>query len=194
MILFFDTETTGKWNFKAPVEDESQPRLVQLACILQTDDAKTKARLDLIVQPEGTTIPDEASRIHGITTETAHVYGVPLGLAMALFSALLLKTEECVAYNADFDRKVMQRAGLLSNGDPDIFHPTMKWSDPMKDATDWCKLPGPYGNKWPKLGEAYEFFFGSPLAGAHNALADVSATVKLYWLLKKIGRAPGFAA
>lgn len=70
MYLFFDTETTGlpkRWN--APVTDlENWPRLVQLAWIMYDDRGNMLESRDVIVKPEGFTIPPEASRVHGITT------------------------------------------------------------------------------------------------------------------------------
>lgn len=59
MYLFFDTETTGlpkRWN--APVTDlENWPRLVQLAWIMYDDRGNMLESRDVIVKPEGFTIP-----------------------------------------------------------------------------------------------------------------------------------------
>ena len=80
MYLFFDTETTGlpkRWN--APVTDlENWPRLVQLAWIMYDDRGNMLESRDVIVKPEGFTIPPEASRVHGITTLVAREKGEPL--------------------------------------------------------------------------------------------------------------------
>lgn len=38
MILFYDTETTGKADFRAAPDAAHQPRLVQLAAILANPD------------------------------------------------------------------------------------------------------------------------------------------------------------
>ena len=77
MYLFFDTETTGlpkRWN--APVTDlENWPRLVQLAWIMYDDRGNMLESRDVIVKPEGFTIPPEASRVHGITTLVAREKG-----------------------------------------------------------------------------------------------------------------------
>lgn len=65
---FFDTETAGlPKNFSAPTTDvDNWPRLVQLSWIL-TDERKEV----FIIRPDGFTIPEEASNVHGITTERA---------------------------------------------------------------------------------------------------------------------------
>ena len=69
MYLFFDTETTGlpkRWN--APVTDlENWPRLVQLAWMEYDAVGKVLDSRDVIIYPEGYTIPPEVSRLHGIT-------------------------------------------------------------------------------------------------------------------------------
>jgi len=73
MYLFFDTETTGlPRNWKAPVTDlNNWPRLVQLAYLLYDENGNKITGGDYIIKPEGFTIPINASRIHGISTERA---------------------------------------------------------------------------------------------------------------------------
>jgi DNA polymerase III subunit epsilon len=51
MLLFFDTETTGLPDFRAPSDAPQQPHLVQLACILATDEGETLERWQTIVKP-----------------------------------------------------------------------------------------------------------------------------------------------
>jgi len=73
MYLFFDTETTGlPKNWKAPVTDlNNWPRLVQLAFLYYDNNGNMISGGDFIIKPEGFTIPTEASRIHGISTDRA---------------------------------------------------------------------------------------------------------------------------
>jgi DNA polymerase III epsilon subunit-like protein len=56
----------------------------------------------------------------------------------------------------------------------------------MKETTNICKLPGSYGKfKWPKLTEAHEHFFGTPVEGAHDAMTDVRACKRIFFEIKK---------
>lgn len=188
MILFYDVETTGKADFNRPHTDPTQPRVVQLAALL-FDGERQLAALNFIIQPDGFLIPEEAANIHGITYERAMDEGVNIDFALGAFVNLAALAELQVGHNIDFDRFVMR--GEL--------HRARRWDAlaelptycTMLAATPICKLParttryrGDDGYKWPRLSEAYEFAFGQPLLDAHNAMADLSATVALYrWLI-----------
>ncbi len=73
MNLFFDTETTGlPRNWKAPVTDtKNWPRMVQLAYLLFDDAGNQIDGGDYIIKPVGFTIPDDAARVHRISTHRA---------------------------------------------------------------------------------------------------------------------------
>lgn len=180
--LVFDTETTGKADFKLPPEDPVQPRLVQLGAILY-EDTHVMAELNLIVRPNGFTIPDEAAKVHGITTEKALAFGVDEKLALLCFSALLEKAETLVAHNIQFDGIVIGRAYHIHNL---IIPPPAKKVCTMHSMTDVCKISGPYGPKWPSLMEAFVHVTGSPFDGAHDAMADVRACAKVFQWLNKM--------
>lgn len=183
MILFFDTETTGKCEFKLPPEHPSQPHIVQLAAVLFDDNRIERASLNVIVSPDGFDIPKEASDIHGITTEIAIGCGVPLVSAMFLFSKLCGIAGEIVAHNIDFDYLMVQ-AECARLGKPCRMTEVARFCT-MKASTDICKLPGNYGKyKWPKLEEAYRHFTGKELEGAHDALADVRGCAAVYFAMR----------
>ena len=95
MILVYDTETTGlprDWN--APLTDgENWPRLVQLAWQLHSPDGKLVSRGNRIVRPDGFTIPFNAAKVHGITTERAEAEGVDLDSALEEFGRDLDQAE-----------------------------------------------------------------------------------------------------
>lgn len=183
-ILFFDTETTGKVARKKDATDAAQPDLVQLAAILCDEDLNEVASLNCIVYPQSWVIPDEAANIHGISQAKALKYGVSLPTAFNTFVEMSEVAERFVAHNIEFDTVIMQRAAARLKMDVDPFggkqmRCTMKASKPI------LKLPNksPYiqdAFKFPKLIEVYEHFFNEGFDGAHDALVDVRATIRVY--------------
>ena len=91
MYLFFDTETTGlPRNYKAPLTDSRNwPRMVQIAYLIADETGDELERHDHIIKPEGFTIPNRASRLHGITTEKAINEGVLLEPILNEFAAAI---------------------------------------------------------------------------------------------------------
>lgn len=187
MYLFFDTETTGlPRNWKAPVTDLANwPRLVQLAYFFFDSGGNQVCGGNFIIKPAGFTIPAEAARIHGITTERAQKEGGDLGAVLRGFQEAVGRAEYLVAHNMSFDEKILG-AEFLRNKMPDTL-PAKKKICTMQSSTDHCALPGPYGYKWPKLAELYYKLFRADFEEAHNAAADVAATIKCFWELKRLG-------
>jgi DNA polymerase III epsilon subunit-like protein len=186
--LVFDTETTGKADFKNPDKVDNQPRLVQLAAVLvQTTEkvAEIKSEINILVDP-GVPIPPDASKVHKIFDADVKAFGMSTKVAVSIFNNLLKRADRIVGHNIDFDILVM-----LSEYRREILDPVLlrRGKIPrvctMKTSTDILKLPGRYGYKFPTLGETYSYFKGAPLSGAHNALVDVRATVDILVALEK---------
>lgn len=187
MYLFFDTETTGlPQNWKAPVTDlKNWPRLVQLAYLVYDKNGGLINSGDYIIKPSGFVIPKEASRIHGITTEKALDEGVELNEVLVDFEKKIASAEVLVAHNLKFDEKIMG-AELLRNQFKNSLT-SKKGICTMETSVDFCGLMGGYGLKWPKLSELHYKLFGFNFEAAHNAAADINATAKCFWELKRIG-------
>ena len=185
-LLFFDTETTGvPRNYKAPASDlKNWPRLVQIAWLLADDDGGEIESAEYIVKPEGFTIPAEAARIHGISTGMAIRDGLDIKSVLAEALMCLGKVSQLVGHNIDFDEKILG-AELLRAGHPNCVETKQRLCT-MRSATDYCRLPGPYGYKWPKLEELHRKLFNQPLEGAHRALVDVRACAKCYFELRRL--------
>lgn len=182
MTLIFDTETTGKAHFDLPVDDLSQPRLVQLAGLLLDANLEERAAFCFLVKPDGYEIPKEASSIHGITTEIAQASGFSPDDVLEFFARFTTGVIERVAHNQDFDSLVIASA-YCRLGQINYLARIPQALCTMRLMTDRCKLPGKYGFKWPKLEEAYRHCTGSELSGAHDALVDCRACATIYrWL------------
>ncbi len=187
MYLFFDTETTGlPQNWKAPVTDvHNWPRMIQLAWILSDAEGKTIASNDYIIRPEGFRIPPEASAVHGISTEKALEEGVDLQDVLREFNQLISESEYLVAHNIKFDEKIVGAEFIRNNIASELFRKPRLCT--MLSSVDYCKIPGYYGYKWPKLDELHQKLFGESFDNAHDAAADIGATAKCFWELKKRG-------
>lgn len=186
MYLFFDTETTGiPRDYKAPASDLGNwPRLVQLAWLVADEAATEVASAECIVKPDGFTIPDDAARIHGITTDMAVRKGVDLESVLAEIAPNIEKASALVAHNIAFDEKVLG-AELLRVGSPNLVESKQRICT-MRGATDYCRLPGRYGYKWPTLQQLHTKLFDEPFEGAHRALTDVRACARCYFELKRL--------
>lgn len=187
MYLFFDTETTGlpkRWN--APVTDlENWPRLVELAWVEYDAGENVLDRRDVIIYPDGYTIPPEVSCLHGITTSIAREKGRPLKEVMEEFAEKVDGAAALVGHNIGFDECIVgaefERLRMMTT----LFLKPKYCT--MKSSTDYCRLPGKKGFKAPRLAELHQILFGVGFENAHNALADVEATARCFWELKKRG-------
>ena len=186
MYLFFDTETTGlPKNWKAPVTDlNNWPRLVQLAYLYYDRNGNLISGGDFIIKPVGYSIPAEASRIHGITNEKAFEEGKALLPVLQEFHALITESEYLVAHNISFDEKIVG-AEFLRNSMPDSLASKRKICT-MQGTTNFCKIDGLYGYKWPKLSELHYKLFRENFEEEHNAAVDIHATAKCFWELRRL--------
>lgn len=184
MNLFFDTETTGKCDFRCSAEYDGHPRIVQFAALLCDEKGKEMAMFSAIVKPSGWTVPDEAAAIHGVTTDIAERAGVPVACVLSMFGMMAAQADTVIAHNIDFDDLVTRSEYCRAEKQP-RFASLAKFCT-MKATTNLCKLPGNYGKyKRPKLEEAYRILLGKELMGAHDALADVRACAELFFHLNK---------
>lgn len=187
MYLFFDTETTGiPKNWKAPISDlDNWPRLVQIAWLQYDGKGKKLSEEDYIIKPDGFTIPAEAAQVHGISTERAREEGVALRGVLEEFAAAIEASDVLVAHNMNFDEKIMG-AEFLREGIANSLFETERLCT-MQASTNYCKLPGNYGFKWPRLSELHLKLFGCDFEEAHNATVDIAACAKCFWELKERG-------
>ncbi|MBV6642999.1 MAG: 3'-5' exonuclease, partial [Cyclobacteriaceae bacterium] len=182
MYLIFDTETTGlPHNKSAPVEDlDNWPRLVQLAWQLHDLQGNLISQGNKIVKPDGFTIPFNAEKVHGISTDRALEVGSDLKEVLDQFAQDIQKASTLVGHNIEFDNKILG-AEFLRTGQENLLE-GIPFTDTSVETVDFCKLQGGIGGrlKQPRLGELYEILFEEPMQDAHDAAYDVDATAKAF--------------
>lgn len=188
-FLFFDTETTGvPANYNAPSSDlNNWPRLVQIAWVVTDEDGKIiKGPCSEIIKPSDFVIPQDSIKVHGISQALAIKEGKELSCVLSEFSSDVKECTRIIGHNISFDIHVVS-AEYLRIGRRDLsrileFTPSFCT---MKNSVNFCKIPGGFSYKYPKLSELYIKLFGSDFDNAHDACSDIVATLKCYFELKK---------
>lgn len=185
MYLFFDTETTGKiTDYKASFKEVVKfPRITQFAWQVYNSEGKLFKSFQNLVKPDGWEVPKEEFFIkNNMSTERCELEGRPIKPMLEQFLIELNACKYLLAHNMNFDLPVtaseMYRLGFQAQNKPEKICT-------MQSTTDICKLPGPYGFKWPSLQELHKFLFGCDFEGAHDASDDVTATAKCFFELKR---------
>jgi len=195
--VFSDTETTGLPLFSEPSEDPRQPHLVQLAALLvELETREVLETIDFTIKPDGWEIPDDVAKIHGITTEIAMQTGIPEADALDAFLKMWAGQPR-VAHNEQFDARIIRIAMMR-------YPQVCGWTSPdawkmapaqctQRLATPILKLPPTermkatgFGgkHKTANLREAYQFFMGRELVGAHSAIGDARGCMDVYHAIR----------
>jgi DNA polymerase-3 subunit epsilon len=201
LSLIYDTETNGLPLWKEPSEHPGQPRITQIACELVDDDTReVQDSMSFLIKPDGWTIPEDLQKLTGITMERAEKEGVPMQEVLPAFIRMWERALQRVAHNESFDMR-MVRIELMRHEkykDMLITNANVPFADFWKGGKAFCtqgnsqkiiKLPatvamhktGRHGPKAPNLGEAYKFFTGKELEGAHDAQVDLMACKAVYF-------------
>ena len=182
MYLIYDTETTGlPKNFSAPVTDsENWPRLVQVAWQLHNSMGELIEVKNFIIKPVDFTIPFNAEKIHGISTQHALAHGVDLSFVLEEFNKAIEQSEFVVGHNIIFDINIMGAEFHRTQIESPLAQ--QKSIDTKNEGTEFCAIPGGRGGKfkWPTLTELHVKLFKEGFAEAHNASADVEATTRCF--------------
>ncbi len=175
-LVAIDTETTGR--------DPEVDRIVEIACVRWRGGVVVE-RTSFLVNP-GRPIPKEASDVHGIddaaVKDAASFDGVAKDVLRAIDGAIP------VAYNAEYDRKVLvaelARAGLLPETPPPALRRNVEWIDPLIWARELQKT-----EKSRTLGEVAERL-GVVIDKAHRAADDAIATLEVLSMFRRDTRVP----
>jgi len=194
LICVFDTETTGFPNFKAPSDHPDQPHIVDICALLYTPEGELVDSFEAMVRPDGWSIPNEVSVIHGITNEMALEHGIPEAVAIEGFLNIWNQASLRVAHNVSFDDRIM-RIGLKRFQDPWV-------AEAYREAPKFCTCTSTTSivkcpptekmiaagrgkqHKPPTVTEALKFFTGEDLVGGHRARPDAEACARVYFALQ----------
>ncbi len=177
MYIFIDIETTGL--------DPDTCRVVQIAWATYSDLGLLEAKRDFTVKPEGYSIPAESTRIHSITNEFAYAVGKSIQKVLIELTKDIKIRTTIVAHNAKFDLSVLIKEFSRNSIENPFTRKNIICT--MISTVDYCGIPHPtFGKKFPSLTELHHKLFNSDFTEKHNARADLEATAKCFWTLKKL--------
>jgi DNA polymerase-3 subunit epsilon len=160
--LILDTETTGLGSLA---------EIVQIAVI----NLRGEVLLDRLVRPVGP-IPDEASRIHGITLK--HLEDAPAFDRIGAEVRDLLHGKNVLIYNAAYDTRLLRQSAAAVRLKADMFAMAAMFQCVMQQYSAWVGDWNDYhaNYKWQRLP-----------GGDHSALGDCQATRKLLFKMAGLG-------
>lgn len=184
MFLIVDTETTGLpplnqrgKGYKSPVQflDWNNCRIVQLAWIICDEDGKVCKERDFIIKPKYFIIPDEATKVHGISQEIAKQTGTRIEVVLEEFLKDVEQCQTLIGHNINFDYSVIT-AELARLAIPaEKFHQLARHCTMLAGCNSALE-------KWPKLEELYLKYFNKlPSLEQHRALNDVYLCKDIYF-------------
>ena len=124
-------------------------------------------------------IPEESTKIHGITNEIMQQKGVPIGDVLRKFIKDYTSSQIVAAHNIDFDNSIIQAEMYRNNmgnyieKTPNIKYCTMKYGKPLTNILRPSKYNSGTYQKPPKLMELHEFLFQTVPNNLHNSMIDV---------------------
>ena len=193
---FIDTETTGlPINDNLPyTELDNWPHLVQVALIIEDDNYGILAKRNMILKPDGYSIPESSARIHGIANAQAIKVGEDRKHVIGFLDQVLSNSNIVIGHNVSFDLNVVKAEIIRVKGIENALFTTKNHNvvDTMKMGMNICKIPNlsfhthmsqPY--KYPKLDELYYKLFNKHFNNQHDAMADVQAAYDCYYELKR---------
>jgi len=206
-FLVFDTETTGlpQSKFISPSTLNLWPYIVQFSYIIYDSSFNdiVESKDYIIKVPENVIIPNESSKIHGITNDISNEKGVDINDVFIEFFKHLKNVDTLIGHNIQFDINMI-KIELLRIINNELYSPNQiklhkhnlhyitnyqNITCTLKDSITFCniQLMDKFGNpflKYPKLVELHEKLFNTIPNNLHNSFNDILVTLRCFMKLK----------
>jgi DNA polymerase III subunit epsilon len=190
--FIFDLETTGlpkrergkRLDYKKLLSFK-ECRIVSISWILMYDTGIEDIEKNIIlekklfyVKPDNFTISKKSIEIHKLTPDFLDENGVPIDVVI---NELINKFNEyniieMISHNTDFDMSVLKSELFRYNH--------LEFLDKINKINIYCTMLNSQKkmnvSKWPKLSEAYKFFYNKEITNAHQAEFDTLYCYQIY--------------
>lgn len=208
-VLVFDTETTGlpKTKIINPDTLNLWPHIVQFSYVIyDTEINDIIETSNTVVKLEyGISIPEDSTKIHGITNESSQQNGIYLDIILEKFFCHLRNVDLLVGHNVSFDinmikvellRLIYEKNLIISENDIKVYkynlHLLTNYNNiccTLKDSINLCNIKainkfGKEYTKFPRLLELHQKLFESIPNNLHNSFNDILVTLRCFMKLK----------
>ena len=177
--IFIDTATSDRWKYGRDIPDTTQPHLIRLAWILETDAGATiRDACHLISMPTGEQPAGETQHVTGIYQHHIEARGMRMFEVLTEFSEALGEAGLIVAHAWTGQKQVLERSYRF------VGMPAREWPpsfDVMIRGTDLVKIPAMQPGKkwkWPSFSECCERILGTPYTPTMDPVADGMTRVR----------------
>jgi DNA polymerase-3 subunit epsilon len=189
--FIYDVETTGlpirinrRLNYNN-LESFNNCRLISISWIITDNINNIIEKGTYYVKPDNFEVSQESINIHGLTNEFLEQNGESIHNIIDLIKNIFTEKYEIikiVSHNIDFDINVLKSELVRYN-----------YSDlliKINDIETYCTMLKSQSvmrvNKWPKLSEAYRYFYDEDITNAHQAEYDTLYCYKIFKKLSEI--------
>ena len=189
--FIYDVETTGlpirinrRLNYNN-LESFNNCRLVSISWIITDNINNIIEKGTYYVKPDNFEVSQQSINIHGLTNEFLEQNGESIHNIIDLIKNIFTDKYEIikiVSHNIDFDINVLKSELVRYN-----------YSDlliKINDIETYCTMLKSQSvmrvNKWPKLSEAYRYFYDEDITNAHQAEYDTLYCYKIFKKLSEI--------
>ena len=208
-VLVFDTETTGLPSSKILNPDKLNlwPHIVQFSYVIYdtilNDIVKSSDKI--VKMKDGITIPEDSTKIHGITNESSQKNGINIDVILNNFFNDFRTVDLLVGHNISFDINMikLELLRLIYKTTPEVYdfeikdykynlHFLTNYKSiccTLQESIDLCNIKatdkfGKEYTKFPKLLELHQKLFGSTPNNLHNSFNDILVTLRCFMKLK----------
>ena len=176
-ILVFDTETTGlpKKRNQPLTDTKNWPYIVQISWVVyDVMESSIKTINDNIIKlPENVTVPEESTKIHGITNDMMLERGENIKKILKMFLMDCANCDLIVAHNIQFDENIISVESIRNYGTNVMSQINTPRYCTMKKSIKKFK-------KYVKLEYLHKQLFNQELRNLHNSLNDVYVCLRCF--------------
>ena len=181
----FDTETSGlpikskkrKLNY-ANLNNYENARIVSISYLILDNNNNIVEKKTYYIKPDNFEVSKKSQEIHGLTPEYLNDNGININELFLKLNELFknYNIDEIISHNIDFDINILKSELFRYNKN--------KLLELIENIPTYCTMLEAQKkmnvSKWPKLSEAFKYFYNENIINAHDAEYDTLHCYKVY--------------